>query len=410
VSEWQRPDLEDSAQCRQRQRMLQLAARNGVSHGLLGHQLDSDHLPCADVLRTRAFNVFGQPVMAKVIVEGGIGLHSAQISPPVVFVVGSVFAPCPKCAAEYPDALGTLTSPIAPMSDNGCSEQKNLPEASLKEQVADYVDSCRQRITTFVATNYAGRGAIGLNCRAFGFDVLVAPFNFLMGFPNFLLRVLAVVLDFIGARKVAQRLARSHLGLPTKVQKTLSERLMTDLLDLTANPGNANDGVRKRISAAAQEPVRMYVQTRNVAADITSGTLAAILGLAVLHQFTPGSISAGSALAQTVAREQAVSEFSFGEILGRLYCTVFPVNPSLSIIVLALLLVMIVIAVVAAFSGIIHDPIQTAAGIHHRRLNQMLDAIEESAIASRGKGYRPKDTFFGRVFDLIDWVKGVLSF
>jgi len=40
----------------------------------------------------------------------------------------------------------------------------------------------------------------------------------------------------------------------------------------------------------------------------------------------------------------------------------------------------------------------------------MLDAIEASAIESRGKGYRPKDTFFGRVFDLIDWVKGVLSF
>jgi hypothetical protein len=59
---------------------------------------------------------------------------------------------------------------------------------------------------------------------------------------------------------------------------------------------------------------------------------------------------------------------------------------------------------------IIHDPIQTAAGIHHRRRERMLDTIEESAIESRGKGYHPKDTFFGRVFDLIDWVKGVLSF
>jgi uncharacterized membrane protein len=390
--------------------MLQLALHNGLARGLLGHQFDSDHFPCADMLFPRAFNVFGQPVMAEVIVVGGSGLDGAQISPLVRFVVGSVFAPCPECTAEYPDAFGTLTSPITPMSDSGCNEQKNLPEASLKEQVADYIDACRQRIPAFVATNYAGHGAIGLNRRAFGVDVLVAPFNFLMGFPNFLLRVLAVVLDFIGARKVAQRLARSHLGLPTKVQKTLSERLMTDLLDLTANPGNANDCVRKRLSAAAQEPVRIYVQTRNVAADITAGTLAAILGLAVLHQFTPGSISAGSALAQTVAKEQAVSEFLFGEMLGRLYYAIFPVSPSLSIIVLALLLVMIVIAVVAAFSGIIHDPIQTAAGIHHRRLERMLDAIEESAIESRGTGYRPKDTFFGRVFDLIDWVKGVLSF
>jgi len=312
--------------------------------------------------------------------------------------------------AEYEDAPGTLTSPITPMADNCCTERENRSDTYLKEQVADYIDACRQRIPAFVANNYAGRGAIGLNRRAFGLDVLVAPFNFLMGFPNFLLRVLTVVLDFTGARKVAQRLARSHLGLPTKVQKTLSARLMTDLLDLPENPGDANDGVRKRLSAVAQEPVRIYVQTRNVAADITAGTLAAIMGLALLHQLTPGSISAGSAVAHVVAKEQAVSEFAFGEMLGRLYYAMFPISPSLTIIVLALLLVMLVIAVVAAFSGIIHDPIQTAAGIHRRRLNRMLDAIEASAIEPPGKGYRPKDTFFGRVYDLIDWIKAVFSF
>jgi len=39
--------------------MLQLAARNSIAHGLLGHQFDGDHFPFADVLPTRAFNVFG---------------------------------------------------------------------------------------------------------------------------------------------------------------------------------------------------------------------------------------------------------------------------------------------------------------------------------------------------------------
>jgi hypothetical protein len=129
--------------------MLQLALHNGLAHGLLGHQSDSDHFPCADILFARAFNLFCQPVMAEVIVEGGIGLDGAQISPLVRFVVGSLFAPCPKCTAEYSDALGTLTSPITPMSDNCCTDQKSLPAVSLKEQVADHVDACRQRITTF---------------------------------------------------------------------------------------------------------------------------------------------------------------------------------------------------------------------------------------------------------------------
>jgi hypothetical protein len=290
------------------------------------------------------------------------------------------------------------------------SERENLHDADLQRRVADHIAACRQRIPAFVAATYSGRGAIDLNRRAFGTDVLVAPFNFLMGFPNFVLRILAIPLDVLGARNAAKWLARSHLGLPTSVQTTLTEKLMAELLDLPQNPEEAGDRVRRLLCAAAREPVRIYVQTRNVAADITAGTLAALLGLAFLHQLTPGSISAGSAVAQVVAREQAVSEFALGETLGRLYYTVSPVSPSLTVIVLALLLVMATIAVVAALSGIIHDPIQTAAGIHRRRLNRMLDAIEESVSERDGKGYRPKDTFFGRVYDLIDWIKGILSF
>jgi hypothetical protein len=57
--------------------VLQLAPHNRAAHGLLRHQFDSDHFPFADVLFARAFNVFGQPVMAEVIVEGGIRLDRA---------------------------------------------------------------------------------------------------------------------------------------------------------------------------------------------------------------------------------------------------------------------------------------------------------------------------------------------
>lgn len=285
-----------------------------------------------------------------------------------------------------------------------------MNDADLQGRVASHIDACRQRIPEFVGANYSWPGAISLNRLAWGADVLVAPFNFVMGFPNFVLTVLAVFLDFFDARKAAQWLLRTHLGLPTTVQKTLTAKLMADLLDLPVNCEDATDRSRQIVAFAAREPVRIYVQTRNVAADITAGTLAAVMGVVFFNQFTPGSISAGSAIAHVIAREQAVSEFVLGEAFGRLYYAVFPVNPSLTVVVAALLLVMVTIAAVAALSGIIHDPIQALTGIHRRRLNQLLDAIEESINQSIGKGYRPKDTFFGRVYDLVDWLKGMLSF
>lgn len=155
--------------------------------------------------------------------------------------------------------------------------------------------------------------------------------------------------------------------------------------------------------------MQIYVQTRNVAADITAGTLAAILGLTLLHQFTPGSFSAGTAIAQIVAKQQAASGFVLGETLGHFYYTLFPVSPPVEIIAVTVLLVMVTIALVAAFSGMLHDPIQKFTGIHQRRMNKLLDAIEKNATQSLPKGYRPKDTFVGRIYDLIDWIKGLLS-
>lgn len=290
------------------------------------------------------------------------------------------------------------------------NEQANVYDADLQRQVAGYIDACRQRIPAFIGANYSWRGAMKLNRLAWGADILVAPYNFLMGLPNFVLRVLAVTLEFMGARKVALRLLRSHLGLPTTVQKTLAAKLMVDLLDLPLDPEDTTDRLRHLVAFAAREPMKIYVHTRNVAADITAGTLAAVMGVVFFNQFTPGSVSAGSAMAYIVAKDQAVSEFALGDVFGRLYYAVFPVNPSLTFVVVILLVAMATIAVIGAFSGMIHDPIQTVTGIHRRRLNQLLNAIEESIHPSMGKGYRPKDTYLGRVYDLVDWIKGLLTF
>ena len=270
--------------------------------------------------------------------------------------------------------------------------------------------ACRGRIPEFVASNYAWPSAIGLNRRAFGPDVLIAPFNFLMGFPNFVIQTLALMTGLLGARSLSRRLARTHLGIPTHVQRTLESRVRTQLLAVSPCDEGTGRSWVNRVRHASQAPIRVYVQTRNVAADITAGTLAAVTGMLLLHQFTPGSISAGSALAHVVAKEQAASAFPLGQTLGSLFYTIVPVSPSWVVLTLVFLGVMMVIAVVAAFSGFIHDPLQTITGIHRRRLHRMLDAIEAAVTEPSHEGYRPKDTFFGRIYDFVDWVKGVLSF
>jgi hypothetical protein len=297
---------------------------------------------------------------------------------------------------------------ILTMSDNPQYICPSNP--GTRGQLAIYIEECRQRIPTFVNRHYSLQGAFQLNRLAMGRDILVAPFNFLMGFPNFLLRLIAVLFELFGAHRLAHRLLKIHLGFPTSVQQALTSHLWRDFLILSRTPKGVDKRLEQLVCQAAHEPLQIYVQTRNVAADITAGTLAALLGLTLLSQFTPGSFSAGTAIAHLVAREQAASDFFLGETLGRFYYTLFPVSPSIGIVLATVLVVMVTIALVAAFSGIIHDPIQKITGIHQRRLNQLLDAIEKNATQSLTKGYRPKDTFVGRIYDFIDWIKGLISF
>lgn len=284
-----------------------------------------------------------------------------------------------------------------------------MTDDELQNRITCHIDSCRQRIPEFVKSHYSIAGAIRLNRAAWGTDMWIAPFNVFLGLPNFAVQLLATVVRVIGAKKLAGWLGRCHLGIPTTVQKLLESRLTSDLLSLPEETDAATDRLSHIVASAAQEPVSVYLHTRNVAADITAGTLTAVVGLALISQFTPGSISAGSAFAQIIATEQAVSDFWLGDSLGRIYYNMFPVTPSLTITVSTLLSVMAVLAVISAFSGVIHDPVQKITGIHSRRLHRLLDAIEESVTQSSAKGYRPKDTFFGRIYDVVDWVKALLT-
>ena len=65
------------------------------------------------------------------------------------------------------------------------SEQANVHDADLKRQITRYIDACRQWTPEFVGANYSWRGAIKLNRLAWGVDIIVTPYNFIMGLPNF---------------------------------------------------------------------------------------------------------------------------------------------------------------------------------------------------------------------------------
>ena len=59
----------------------------------------------------------------------------------------------------------------------------------------------------------------------------------------------------------------------------------------------------------------------------------------------------------------------------------------------------------SAFSSVISDPLQARLGVHKRRLNRLIDGLED-ALKGRGNSGMPvRELYLARIFDLLDLLK-----
>jgi len=59
-------------------------------------------------------------------------------------------------------------------------------------------------------------------------------------------------------------------------------------------------------------------------------------------------------------------------------------------------------SVVAAFAGVLADPVQSRLGIHRRRLERLLDTVEEECLGRGEKPFVAREHFLARMLDLGD--------
>src|SRR5262249_32047000 len=121
---------------------------------------------------------------------------------------------------------------------------------------------------------------------------------------------------------------------------------------------------------------------------------------AALKQVTPGAMVLGPAVASVIAYQTAVTAFPLGPTLGGIWYSFFPVAASPGLIAGATGTVMTAGAVMAAFSGVIADPLQRRLGLHHRRLLRLIDALEAQFGGNGGAGFVVRDHYVARLLTL----------
>lgn len=297
-----------------------------------------------------------------------------------------------------------------------------------------YIASRHERVAAFVDETFSFAGSLRLHRKAVGLDILRAPANLALALPFLAARLGASGLRRLGAARAARWLGERKIFLETDVARELTWRLHSRLLELPYDDGTrrferdalaetmladprlvaafesfaaavdrhrADPDIRRRLT----DLLAGYTGSRTAAADLVNNLLLAGAGATAFKEVTPGALSLGPALAAALAHQAAVAGFPLGAGLGGLWYGVFAVTPSTALVVGVTGGLMVIAAALAAFAGILSDPLLRKVGLHRRRLHHLIDVFGRGLKGEGEHAFEVRDHYVARIFDLIDLLR-----
>ena len=156
--------------------------------------------------------------------------------------------------------------------------------------------------------------------------------------------------------------------------------------------------------------LELYSGTRSAVAEMTTGLLTVSLGALIFNAWTPGAATMAPRLAGIVAHERAVDGFVLGRWLGEAWYSVFAVGASPGLILGVAVCLILLASLITTFAGIFADPVQAATGIHRRRLQHLIDALEHDLTGENAKTFSGREPYYARLLDVIDLGTGVFRY
>lgn len=313
-----------------------------------------------------------------------------------------------------------------PIQQHAANNQTTAVRDAIEAGIQDYFSLCRSQIPHFIKTHFWVPGCWQTNRLAFGVDLLRAPINLIWAPLYLCFQLLFFALGkagWLGAKKWA---AKIPAGLTTKVQRNINGLIQNELLDVeklhtcidkyllpVANQliaeqelhGEDKRKVYSELNSIVDDALKQLMQSRTAAADISNTIFAAMVGAIAFKKFTPGGIGIGLIVAGVWVKLRAQQNFMLGETAGGWYYTVFPPQANTTENLVAIIAVMLVLSVIATFSGLVTDPLQALLGVHKRRLNKLVNRLEHNLLQRSSAGFKTFDPYVARILDLFDTVK-----
>lgn len=306
------------------------------------------------------------------------------------------------------------------------SQEKKIA-AAITVATDNYFAQCEARVPQFCKKHYKYPGVWKNNKHALGWDLIRMPFN-LFWAPIYLIALLLSILcKHIGLKGLSKLFIRTPSGFTSKVQSSIQQLVNEELLKSPAsknesallnaitteiekkiglpNTATARDKFHEALEPIVWQSLQQYSLTRTASADITNTLLSTAAGALIFNKFTPGGLGLGLIFAGLYAKHSAKENFFLGETIGGWYYRLFPPAPDITTILGFSALVLALLAIFSAFSGLLTDPIQYYLGIHKKRLYKMLGHLRKDFKKQSDSSFHPKDPYIARIMELLDAIK-----
>lgn len=307
-------------------------------------------------------------------------------------------------------------------------------ERAFRSAARRYIDTRRTRMSYFSRRHFSFRGAVRMHRAALGADLVRAPLNLALALPHLLKMLACALFERIGQSSIADRLRRIPTQLQTAVAREIDWLMWTEFLELPHRAGDrvsdrdaladlllAEPEIARAMDAAKElaaehrhntafnarltESMARYTGARVAAAEIATALASAGVGGLVAQQLTPTAFTLGPALAAIFAQQAAIIAFPLGTGLGGAWYAMFPAQPSWQLVAGMTAGLLALSSVIAAFAGIVADPVQRASGIHRRRLEKLVDSIEADLLDGGPGDFRVRAHYVARLFDFFEAVR-----
>lgn len=290
-----------------------------------------------------------------------------------------------------------------------------------------YFRECESAIERFSQDHFLYPGTWHINKRAFGWDLAKMPANLIWTPFYVLMQVIGFACLKLKLNTISDKISHLPSGLNTQVQAHVRNLIYTELLGSPSHPQSCSlyrfiseeiiqvagsipshlepSYFDQTLQRLIKQTLEQYSITRISSADIANTMISTAAGALVFKQFTPGGLGLGIVLASIIAKASLSADFIFGATLGHYYYALFPPEPSFGMIVLSTLSILLSLSIIAAFSGLLTDPIQHYLGIHQRRLRKMLKHMSQDFKQQSVGSFHPKDQYLARIMELFDAIK-----